>query len=185
MRYPIWKKDDFFYPQGLETGRIDMDAEAVTLPTERLPITWMFNLDRPKFYGHASDFKLEDHEITCEVEWITPEVDDNTMEILDVRLGGYYTEVERRANVVTSCVLKGVSVMMLLQTPGWPKDLSNYAKLDKELSPVEEHNMKNVGHRAGVSAQDVETSGIGSDSKVVSVNTSYYCLDCDWKGEDT
>lgn len=125
MRHKIWQKDDFFQFTSNEELRIDMDATAVQLPEERLPLVWSFNWGDVKSHcGWVSDIKLEDGEITCEVELTTPAMTEDDFFTLGLRLGGYYTEVQKKIlrpglqEEVTKCRLKGVSIMFLNQTPG-------------------------------------------------------------------
>lgn len=117
MRYPIWKKDDFFEIAG---WRMDMDATVVEFSDELL-LTWMYNWDGDPV-GKVIDVRLEDGEITGEVEFFDPKWDDSKMDILKCRLGGYYTGVEKTVGKerITKCRLRAVSVMLLDQTPGFP-----------------------------------------------------------------
>lgn len=118
VRHPIWKKEDFFQFIGGE--RIDMDPAVVQLPEKPSPVVWNFNWDSVNNgSAMASDFRLEDGEITAEIEWRAEHMNDDMIEELGIRFGGYYTGVEKRGNTVTKCELKGVSLMFLHNTPGW------------------------------------------------------------------
>lgn len=118
MRHPIWKKDDFFQFIGGE--RIDMDPAVVELPEEPTLVAWNFNWDAVNNQSPmASDFRLEDGEITAEIEWRSEHMSDEMMKELEVRFGGYYLNVQKSTNRVHSCSLKGVSLMFMSQTPGW------------------------------------------------------------------
>jgi len=122
MRHPIWKKDDFFIIGG---ERIDMDAEAVELPDEAY-LFWGYNHGDPAGpYGKVTEMRVEDGEVTGELTVWDPTWDDNTMEDINCRLGGYFTHVEKRTDldgsnaVVTKCHLRAVSVVMLADTPSY------------------------------------------------------------------
>lgn len=126
MRYPIWKKEDFF--SFVNGPRIDMDPAVVVIPEECV-LGWNYDLARDPI-GKVTDIRLEDGEITGEVtffdsnekyeQFLTPEKEG--FEAL-CRLGGYYTDVKKLGTAknqrVTSCDLRAVFMMMMDHTPGW------------------------------------------------------------------
>lgn len=117
MRHNIWEKDDFFTLNGSE--RIDMDPSVVELP-ESAPLTWQFDFtDARGFYGNVTDIRLEDGVITGEVEIYDPTWNADTIGDLNCRLGGYYTKVEKNEDgtVITSCYLRGVSIVSKIDIP--------------------------------------------------------------------
>lgn len=115
MRHPIWKKDDFFV---VGNQRIDMDPAVVELP-EQTSLSWGFDYNDARGpYGHVTDIRLEDGEITGELTVFDPTWDDNTLKDLNCRLGGFYNGVERKSDldgsnaIVTKCILREVSIIM-------------------------------------------------------------------------
>lgn len=123
-RIKIWKKDDFFQ---ISSERKDMDPTVVQLPEGEIPLAWQYNWE--KTYGVVRDVRLEDDEITGEVEFFS-EIDQAHVEALlehgDVRYGGYYSEVKERKDdkvvTITECRLRAVSIVMNHTMPGYPKE---------------------------------------------------------------
>lgn len=117
MRYAIWKKEDFFEVSP-ELIRIDMDPSVVELG-EDLSVSYRFNHNDPPL-GKVTDVRLEDGEISGEVEFFDPTWDDETMEQLKCRLGGYYSKVMKNdeGNVILSAKLLGVSIVPEWDIPG-------------------------------------------------------------------
>lgn len=119
MRYPIWKKDDYFHHH--MSHRIDMDPAVVELPDKPVPLTWQYDWERPPI-GMVTDVKFEDGEISGEIEWLTVNGEtwtDEMFEELEVRLGGFYTKVYKSADNkhVTACYLQAVSIMLEVVAP--------------------------------------------------------------------
>lgn len=118
MRHKIWTKDDFFEIGG---QRIDMDPAVVELP-ESTMLSWNYNFGDPAGpYGEVTDIRLEDGEITGELRVFDPTWDDGTMADLNVRLGGYFTNVDKieiggRYRVIR-CKLREVSIFPLPLQP--------------------------------------------------------------------
>lgn len=116
----IWQKDDFFK---VGSKRIDMDPSVVQLP-EKVDVFWNFDHARPS-YGSATNIRLEDGEIFCDLE-LFDEKNEAGYEQLkdDVRLAGYYTGVEKNddGSVVTSCDLRAISFILVANAPGFPKE---------------------------------------------------------------
>lgn len=115
MRYPIMMKDDAFTVAGM---RINVDPAVVELP-EMATIWWNYDFgDLSGPYGTITDLRVEGEEITGEVRIYDPTWDENTMDIINCRLAGYYNKVEYKTDldggnpVVTSCILRAVSVIM-------------------------------------------------------------------------
>lgn len=119
-RIKIWEKDDFFQ---ISSERKDMDPEVVQLPEGEVALVWQYYFEKP--YGVVRDIRLEDDEITGEVEFFN-ETDRSQVEALlehgDVRFGGYYNGVETRKDgkteIVTECQLRCVSIVMQHSMPG-------------------------------------------------------------------
>jgi hypothetical protein len=123
MRYPIWKKDDYFHHH--MSLRIDMDPAVVELPTKPIVLALQYNWERPPI-GKVTDVKFEDGEITGEVHWFPYAVNgetwtDEMFEGLEVRLGGFYTKIVKSEDNkrVTACYLQAVSIMLEAETPGY------------------------------------------------------------------
>lgn len=116
MRYKIWEKDDFFLVGG---ERTDMDPSVVELPDETI-LEYGFNYNT-KPLGRVSDIRLEDGEITGEVEFWEPTLSDETFAKLDCRLAGYYNNVYQKNGNVTGCSLRSVSMIPWTSSPGYPK----------------------------------------------------------------
>jgi len=119
----VWQKDDFFQPRGRK--RIDMDPTVVELPEERVPLMW--NFDQNSVYGYADNFKLEEGEITCDLNFFN-EQEAEHFEALDsngdTRIGGYYSGLiytDETESHIESCKLKGVSVVLTANMPGYDK----------------------------------------------------------------
>lgn len=121
MRHKIWRKDDFFL---VGDHRTDMDPSVVEL-VDGIPLVWGYDFNRAP-YAWVNDIRLEDDEITGEVEWIDPHNYDDMIEQGDIYVGGYYTQVEQRheeeTSVVTKCLLKGVSLVVMSAMPGYPRE---------------------------------------------------------------
>lgn len=128
MRYKIWKKDDFFQFNSNPDRRIDMDASVVDISSEELPLVWQFAWKSTPF-GKVTAFRLEDGEITGELNWASKnesvEHAKALLEAGDVRLGGHYKEVyytDETKTRVEKAKLVGVSLVMKEQIPGWQKE---------------------------------------------------------------
>lgn len=120
MRERIWKKNDYFQISG---KRIEMDPLIVELP-EEAPLTYYYNWASDPV-GKVTELRLEDGEITGEVEVFDHEFDEETLDKLGCRLGGYYRSVtydDDRQSSVKSAKLVGVSFVLKHLMPGWPKD---------------------------------------------------------------
>lgn len=102
IRRPIWKKDDYFQQNG-----IDMDADVVDL-IEEVPLFW--NFDHTMVIGRVTAIRLEDGEITGEVQTIDDYVD---MLSGGCRLGGAYNYVQMNEDGtrVLKTTLTSVSVV--------------------------------------------------------------------------
>lgn len=123
-RIKIWEKDDFFQ---ISSERKDMDPAVVQLPEEGIPLAWQYNWE--KTYGVVRDIRLEDGEITGEVEFFDKHHQAQVEALLkhgDVRYGGYYSEVKERkdgnVSTVTECRLRAVAIVMNHTMPGWPRE---------------------------------------------------------------
>lgn len=115
MRYVIWKKDDYF--EIIDKGRFDMDVSVVKLPEEPIPLVWDYHHDM--IIGRVNDIRLEDGEITGEVEFsVEKGLDDDFLEENELRLGGYYTNVTQDQGRVVASELRGVSVVFKSRVPG-------------------------------------------------------------------
>lgn len=57
--------------------------EGVKIDADRVPVTVGFYPDEPPV-GWAKDFKREGNELTAEVEWSTPSVDDKFVKGMDI-----------------------------------------------------------------------------------------------------
>lgn len=124
MRHTIWKRDDFFLIGG---ERIDMDPAVVELP-EETPLVWNFDFSKGIPMGKVTDIKLEDGEITGEVEFFDPAYDDvYKLDEFNCRLGGYYLSVEKTEDGknITKCRLQAVSVVLNSGMPRLPKEVSD------------------------------------------------------------
>lgn len=124
MRYKIWEKDDFFKFMGNDTI-IDMDPIVVQLRQEPVAVVPNFNYEKPPL-GWASDIRIEDGDLTCVIEWTEESGLAKNQDLVDEggawRLGGYYTEVVREEvsegrEIVTSCVLKAISLVLQSAMP--------------------------------------------------------------------
>lgn len=121
MRYPIWEKDDFFL-QG--DTRIDMNPNVVKLLEKPIPLVWNFKLDEVgDKYGEVGKIRIENGEITGEFTFNEGgPINDESIKGMDVRFGGWYKDVEKRAKkvkdkedpreTVTSCTLQAVAIVM-------------------------------------------------------------------------
>lgn len=110
MRKRIWHENDFFPNMG---KRLDMDPRVVTLPSDKVPLFWNFNQE--KLYGWVTNVQLEDGEIWGDLEFKDNNDEESVEELFendDVRLGGYYADVEERAKQVTKCTLRSVSLVL-------------------------------------------------------------------------
>lgn len=118
MRYPIWKSDDFFELAPEPYTRWDMDASVVQLPDEPLPLVREYQFDQVHL-GSVSDIRIEDGDITGEVNWFGGHDDIAVLlEQGDMRLGGFYAEVVKQDGVVSACRLNAVSTMANQDVPG-------------------------------------------------------------------
>lgn len=128
MRYPIWKKDDFF--EFLDGRRIDMESTAVALP-DASPLTWQFDWAR-KPCGIVTDIREDDGEISGEVLFWDEDFNDSNMEEMGLRLGGYFTEVKKNEDgtVVLSCNLRGVSILSNWHSAAIPRTRPDYEEID-------------------------------------------------------
>lgn len=111
MRHPIWLKDDYFQ---LGATKIEMDPAVVELPEEPIVLTWLYRWEEAPL-GSVTDLRLEDGEITGEVKWADNKGAQSAKALLehgDLRLGGYYTEVVRKDNLVLQCRLRAVATIM-------------------------------------------------------------------------
>lgn len=136
MRLPIWQKDDFF--QFIGGDRIDMDPSVVIISDQDLPLVYGYNFNSvDAVIGHVADVRLEGEEIIGDVNFFDEKngfetllgTDESQQEPL-CRLGGYYLKVEKRRvapdrEIVISCELKAVSIMMMQNTPGWGATVRN------------------------------------------------------------
>lgn len=112
MRKRIWHADDYFPNMG---KRLDMDSQVVTLPTERVPLTWNFNHERQ--YGWVINIQREGDEIWGDLELHDPKDEEGLTELFennDVRLGGFYKDVDQNpeGTQVLNCSLASVSVVL-------------------------------------------------------------------------
>lgn len=115
MRRKIWEKDDFFQMGG---ERIDMDPSVVEIE-QGIPVVWGYNWTQTPA-GRFFDIRIEDGEITGEIEWFSDNEKYETL--LDdgvIRFGGYFTKVERNedGSVVTKCCLSGVALLPISVMP--------------------------------------------------------------------
>lgn len=132
MRLPIWKKDDIFE---IGARRIDMDPAVVELPEGVTPLTWNYQDDT--IIGKVNNIRLEDGEILGDLEI----KDDVRYEMIDgvptgvivgttrsliyemihhgdVRLGGFYSNIEQKNDRVLKAKLRSVSVILEWKNPG-------------------------------------------------------------------
>lgn len=125
MKITIWKRDDFLRLIG--TARIDMDAEAVVLPTEGVPLTMDFDYQKPPI-GKVENVRVEDGEVVGDVTWfehseITDEIWEDWYEDL-YRFAGYYSGVQpyeldyENGDRITSARLRVVSIVSKVNVPG-------------------------------------------------------------------
>lgn len=110
MRYPIWKKDDEIQNRPKKTI---LDPNAVTLP-DSVPLTWNFNRSSHgrEVHGVVTDIRVEDGEITGEVEFYEPNYMQELLDEGDARLGGYYSGISEREEddiIVCGGILREVS----------------------------------------------------------------------------
>lgn len=113
MRYPIWKKTDFFFING---SRIDMDASVVELPLEPLGVFRVYSHATP--IALATDFQLVDGEISAEISFLDPffelsaEDGEKWMKDNDYRMSGLFNRVEmdKKKAVVSKASLRRVDV---------------------------------------------------------------------------
>lgn len=114
MKHKIWKKEDFFL---ISDERIDMDPAVVEL-VDGIPLVWNFDFNRAP-YAWVNDIELIDGEIIGEVEWIDPHNYEQMIKDGDIRLGGYYTQVEKSEDgaTVIKCLLKGASLVVSSSMP--------------------------------------------------------------------
>lgn len=133
LRYPIWKKDDFFLIGG---KRLDMAASAVVFDQEKYVLTWGFDFDVDHIIGLVSNVKLEDNEILGDLEIKddvhyeaidgvstgvhTTQMKDTIFDMLergDARLGGFYNEVVEKDRIVHHARLRSVGVVLSSNMP--------------------------------------------------------------------
>lgn len=126
MRYTIWEKDDFFK---VGATRMDMDPAVVDLPVEA-DVMWMYDTAKPP-HGKVTDIRLEDGEITGEVEFYDPAITDDVLKELRCRFGGYYTSIRwnDERTQVTSARLTAISVMLLEEAPGYKERTKHHDEL--------------------------------------------------------
>lgn len=122
MRYAIWEEDDYFQP--IHQKRIEMDPAVVEIP-EGMVCDLIWQYDSTKIYGKISDVKLVDGEISGEVVFHDDkELNDQMMDELRLRLGGFYTRVVKEPDGeverITACELSGVSIVPIFTMP--PKE---------------------------------------------------------------
>lgn len=120
MRHVIWEKDDFFDNIGM--GRYDMDPTVLVLPPPdgKLPLMWQFDSQRDPI-GWVSDLKLEEGEITGEVEWLMSTMSDASLENMSCRLGVYIKGVVKNSasRVIEAGTLIGVCIYFKANAPGY------------------------------------------------------------------
>lgn len=117
MRFNIFEEGDFFMIGGV---RRDMDPIVVECENEPLPIIYGYDF-AGNYYGRISDIRIENGNLTGEVEWLDPALDDGSLERMGMRLGGYYIDVEERKEggkiTVTKATLAGVAMVMKDEVP--------------------------------------------------------------------
>lgn len=113
MRHPILKKTDTF-----THSHAKLDPNVVELP-EMVSVWWNHDFgDIRGPYGTITDLRVEDGELTGELNSFDPTWNDNTMEDINCRLAGYFTDVAWHSDldgsnaVITKCALRAVSVIM-------------------------------------------------------------------------
>lgn len=78
---------------------------------DEIPITWNYYWNR-KPIGRMTDIKLEGASIAGEVEWLDPNVSDDTPKNLGCRLYGYYTNLQydEGRHEVLECTLRAATL---------------------------------------------------------------------------
>lgn len=121
MRYVIWSKDDFFQS---DNKRIDMGVNVINFDPDKIyPVVvgFEFVMANPPI-GWVSDVAIIDGNLSGEIGWVGENWKDEDMDNEIWRIGGCYKNVIRAKtdeSVVVSSELVCVSIMALVETPGY------------------------------------------------------------------